>query len=286
MDIVTAGRKVRKYFNTIQGQLSEKTQNGYPLNNVIIRFYETNPTFKGFVNEVFHDMDCNICSLSFEFLEHSNKPIVNFKTAGKRLKGQVQAINQDIKLGNFLYEGKEITTPNGKLFENEYYFDKQKEYELVICDKKTTDTDELFEVITFRKKLKKFITEDLNIDIVPSIWKGWNDKTGSNFSARTVVSLVDCKETFLDKLMKWNKEAFKNVLFHSDIGSKLQPLSQDKDYLDYFYQRMRGEIYQSVAKRKSQHEIDGVFFNISTLGVKTFPHHSHSTPAYEKYLKS
>lgn len=84
------------------------------------------------------------------------------------------------------------------------------------------DQEERWLVIEFRKAIKKYITEDLDIHIVPSIFGDKYPAPNRTAIARVFVDIIDCSEALYQALEKWGKMEFSNMPIRLRIPSRLQ----------------------------------------------------------------
>lgn len=264
--IVTIGDKARDTFNSIQGKLSNKTSKGYPANEIKITLYHCEHAFKEFMSFLLPQLDIPVCKLTIEYKEHDNMPIVNFKVAGRRLKKEVQGINTEIKKMNFSYDKEQNIIIDGEiaLYPNEYFFKKLKDFDLQVDNSKTENTESLNKIIEFRREIKKFITEELKLELTPPVFKAKELYAPANIMHPTIV-LRNCKTKFAYDLIEWYGKAFSNTLFKIKIGDYTE-LSKEKihNIADSLYKKLPS------FKEKPQYKVGDFEFDFEYIKPPVF----------------
>lgn len=185
---------IEKTTSAIEGaisQLSAKRTHrprGYPFSK--IRVFYIDETEVPFLKAVFPHV---------EFKPASNLESMvrlDFKKAGPVYKNNVKEIAKDLskvpkeflKVAEFFPEGLATT--------------KCRKFLVEVEDE---DMPELWDVICFKKAVKKYLTEDLGYNIVHPVFGG---PEGKPLTYRVFLTLVNCKESLYQALEQYGKKIF------------------------------------------------------------------------------
>lgn len=130
---------------------------------------------------------------------------LDFKKAGKEKPDSVKEWVQLIK------EGKSSQVPNEYLTTKTLFPQtKEPNKATTSCRKylvevERNDCPEYWEAIKFKKQIKKYITEDLGINITPALFGGDEKEP---FATRVIVEVSDMKESLYQALEKFGEFAF------------------------------------------------------------------------------
>lgn len=209
---------LEKKMNAIEGVLSflaakrEHRPQGYPFSKVTV--YCVSQEDREFLSGVFKEYSFKSASQ----LESMVK--LDFKKAGPVYGAKVKELAKDLS---------KVPEEFLKVSEKFPASDNTTKCRMFFIETEDEDMDELWDVITFKKAVKKYLTEDLNLNIVHPVFGGSTDVP---YVTRVYITIVNCKEKLYQALEKYGEKVFlENPLVLRILPRHLLPEASEEDVI-------------------------------------------------------
>lgn len=211
-----------KEMASIEGIISELASrttrpSGYPFSKVSVYAvnYEEIKPFEKYINAYFLEIK------PITGLPYMKK--LDFKKAGKVFGNAVQQMKDNL---SEVPEEYLITAERFDVVDEQLRKTTGCRKYLIECE--IDEVPELWEVILFRKEIKKYITETLNINIVPPIFGDkYPEENPTYCCPRVVVTLGSCKEYLYQALEEYGKQEFASYPIRVHIPTRIQICGMD-----------------------------------------------------------
>jgi len=196
--------------------LSDRPQ-GYPFSKIII--YSTNLQLQKLLPYLpFNTSVKDAAELTFM------QKKLDFRKAGKILGSKTNQVKEMLARGEDI---SEYNLPEDCIIASTKFpiIKEQKRRttgccQFLICVE-DEECPELWEVIKFRRAVKKYITEDLNLHIVPPIFGDkYPEKNNDNLITRVNVRVLNCAESLYQALETYGKMEFASLPIRLTLPSR------------------------------------------------------------------
>lgn len=176
---------------------------GYPFSKITI--FSVCPEIRAFMPEFIHVSASEVPSMRK----------LDFKKAGKVFGNRVQEMKKDLSI---VPEEYIITAPR---FESvDELAKKTTGCRKYLIEIESEDQDDRWLAVQFRKLIRRYITEDLDIQIVPPIFGDKYPEMNRPPVARVFVDLIDCSETLFQALEIWGMHEFSDTPIRLNLPSR------------------------------------------------------------------